>query len=121
MGGENTYFIFSVIAEIICIQIVAYLVFIRIRRKSITDKHKPGSLEYRNYQKLIRPIVLVVAAIATLFSTANLIHITRNILHVTSERSILVFGPVACVALYMILLLIAYKTFRTGEGNKRSS
>ena len=84
--NPNTGFTLSVALEIISLQFAAYLVYIRLRRRSILRKLS----------------ALLVSSVILVFST-------RSVLYSSSSHSILIAGPVACLLLYGVILAMTYE------------
>jgi len=113
--NSNAYFVISVAAEIMCVHVFVYLIYLRAKRKSIEAKYKPNSREYKNYLSLVRPSMLLAAIVAVILVTTNLVASAQAILHTNSGHSVMVFGIVACTLIYLVSLLITYKYFELGK------
>lgn len=84
---------------VISVHYTSYLTYIRIKRHEILKKHKPGTLGYENYLRLLSWQRLVGSIVVMLGLTGYLLISLRAVLdsHEQSQQYILVFAPIASV------------------------
>lgn len=114
MAPGSYYFIFSVLAVLICLtHIFNVIYFKKTGRNIMGDTAKPNDIGYKKYQRFASKQGLVIATILLFILSAHLIfavHTMNKMPYVKSDKSLLLFWGLGATAFFVILLLVLRTT-----------
>jgi len=111
MDANGSYLI-DVLFIAIGLFFIVYVIYGRIKGKSLVGGYKPGKPGYDVFLRLLSTKYLVISIIATLFFVTNAVFDVRSILEESSSRSILIVAPVAVIATFFLVFPILSVMFK---------
>ncbi len=84
-----------------------YLIYGRVKNKSLVGNYKPGTPGYDTFRKLVDSNkYLAISVTITLVFIVNTMFDVRRILHGSSSHSILLVVPVMVVLAFLLLFML---------------
>src|SRR6266540_758184 len=121
MAPDTYYFFFSIILVLGVILHIANMVYFRVKGKTIVgNRYRPGTPEHATLKRYSSNRYLTIVLMLAMLLVANLALDVNRLLHLSNReyaRGILIYAPVSCVLLAVLVLVSAYKKY----GNNRLS
>lgn len=108
MNANESYFI-DIVLTVMGLFFLIYLIYGRVKRKSLIGGYEPGKPGYDVFFKLVHnPKYLYISIAVTLFFIISSVLDARAVLEGTQSRSILVVAPVmAVLALFLCIFTLS--------------
>jgi len=108
MLSDNAIFLFTIALFVLSVHYLGYLIYFRIKHKTILAKHKPGSAIYKGYLKLLEPKRLFMGIAALVVAMPLLTFSTLAVMRSSGTHGFLLAGPIVVILFYVALLFVAY-------------
>lgn len=96
----------------------SYLIYVRIKRKSILAKYKPGTPAFEMYQKLFNPISLIISLAITLLFVSGLFGAKNSGSSSNGSQSSFVF--IMVIIVFSVTLFGSMNKYRKKGNNTES-
>jgi len=90
---------------------VVYIIYGRVKRKSIIGNYRPGVPGYDVFRKIIANKFLVISSILAVFFILNAIFDARRVLQSSYSDSVLIVAPVGVILLFLLVIFISSRLF----------
>lgn len=122
MASETYYFFFSIVLVVAITIHLCNMAYFRIKGQTIIgNRYRPDTPEYQALTKFASRRNLVLAIIIALVLIGNLIFDVHRLLLMQNHSyayGILIYAPVSCVVLSVILVFYARSRFGQGQSKK---
>jgi small-conductance mechanosensitive channel len=122
MASDTYYYFFSIILVLVMITHISNVTYFRIKNRTIIgNSYKPKSPEEQTLRRFSSISSLTVASVMLLIFIANLVFDVNHLIHLQNQsyaRGLLVYAPIACLALFVLLFVYVINTFGRGKGRE---